>query len=105
MEDWLPTLLATIAGILSTSSFVPQVIKAWRERDTRAISMHMYVVTVTALLLWSVYGYLIGSWPVVVFNLISLFLSGTILVFTIRNERRRIRAAQSHREPGMARTG
>ncbi|ANY79357.1 hypothetical protein BB934_14965 [Microvirga ossetica] len=105
MEDWLPTVLATIAGILSTSSFVPQVVKAWRERDTRAISKHMYMVTVTAFVLWALYGYLIGSWPVVIFNLLSLGLSGTILVFKIRNERRRRREARPHREPGMARHG
>ena len=105
MEDWLPTVLATIAGILSTSSFVPQVVKAWRERDTRAISKHMYMVTVTAFVLWALYGYLIGSWQVVIFNLLSLGLSGTILVFKIRNERRRRREARSQREPGMARHG
>ncbi|WP_262029082.1 SemiSWEET family sugar transporter [Microvirga sp. Mcv34] len=105
MADWLPTVLATIAGILSTSSFVPQVIKAWRERDTKAISKHMYMVTVTAFVLWSAYGYLIGSWPVMIFNLLSLGLSATILVFKIRNDSRRSRGAQSSREPGLARPG
>src|SRR5690242_2563719 len=104
MEEWLPNLLATIAGVLSTSSFVPQVVKAWRERDTAAISKHMYMVTVTALVLWSVYGYLIGSWPVMIFNLLSLGLSATILVFKIRNDRRKARTG-GRKEPGMARFG
>jgi MtN3 and saliva related transmembrane protein len=105
MPDWLPSVLATIAGILSTSSFVPQVVKAWRERDTRAISKHMYMVTVTAFVLWSAYGYLIGSWPMMVFNVLSLILSATILVFKIRNDRRKSSAVMSHREPGLARSG
>jgi MtN3 and saliva related transmembrane protein len=105
MPDWLPTVLATIAGLLSTSSFVPQVIKAWRERDTKAISKHMYMVTVTAFVLWSAYGFLIESWPMMVFNLLSLGLSATILVFKIRNDRRKSQGTQSHREPGLARTG
>jgi MtN3 and saliva related transmembrane protein len=109
MADWLPTVLAIIAGILSTSSFVPQVIKAWRERDTAAISKHMYMVTVTAFVLWSIYGFLIGSWPIVVFNLLSLGLSGIILGLKIRNDREKSRreshASASRREPGMARPG
>jgi MtN3 and saliva related transmembrane protein len=105
MPDWLPTVLATIAGILSTSSFVPQVVKAWRERDTKAISKHMYMVTVTAFVLWSAYGFLIGSWPMMIFNVLSLILSATILVFKIRNDRRRSHGAKSHREPGLARPG
>jgi MtN3 and saliva related transmembrane protein len=105
MEGWLPTILATIAGILSTSSFVPQVLKAWRERDTRAISKHMYMVTVTAFVLWTVYGYLIGSWPIMIFNLLSLGLSATILILKIRNDRRQPRASGTRREPEVARPG
>jgi MtN3 and saliva related transmembrane protein len=96
---------ATIACILSTLSFVPQVVKAWQERDTTAISKPMVTVTVTAFVLWSTYGYLIDSWPMMVFNLMSLGLSGAILVFKIRNDRRKSRVVRSCREPGMVRSG
>jgi MtN3 and saliva related transmembrane protein len=112
MGQWLPTALAVIAGLLSTSSFVPQVLKAWRERDTAAISKRMYMVTVTAFTLWSVYGFLIGSWPLIIFNLLSLVLSGTILFLKIRNDRHEghhegheAGAPASRREPEMARPG
>ena len=105
MEGWLPTILATIAGILSTSSFVPQVLKAWRERDTRAISKHMYMVTVTAFILWTAYGFLIGSWPIMIFNLLSLGLSATILILKIRHDRSGPRASGTRREPEVARPG
>jgi MtN3 and saliva related transmembrane protein len=111
MSSWLPTILATIAGILSTASFVPQVLKAWKERDTAAISKRMYMVTVTAFILWSAYGFMIGSWPLIVFNLLSLCLSGSILFLKIRNDRHEARdtpgapAPGSRREPGMARSG
>jgi MtN3 and saliva related transmembrane protein len=105
MAEWLPTVLATVAGILSTSSFVPQVLKAWRERDTAAISKKMYLVTVTAFTLWSIYGFLIGSWPLIIFNLLSLILSGGILFLKIRNDRQEGHASASRREPEMARPG
>lgn len=109
MSAWLPTILATVAGLLSTASFVPQVLKAWRERDTAAISKRMYVVTVTAFALWSLYGLLIGAAPLIVFNLFSLGLSGTILVLKIRHGREAARegksAAGPRREPGMAQSG
>jgi MtN3 and saliva related transmembrane protein len=107
MADWLPTVLATIAGILSTSSFVPQVLKAWKERDTAAISKRMYMVTVSAFILWSLYGFLIWNWPLIVFNLLSLALSGTILFMKIRNDRVEASSSApgSRREPEMARPG
>jgi MtN3 and saliva related transmembrane protein len=109
MSEWVPTVLATIAGILSTASFVPQVLKAWRERDTAAISKRMYMVTVTAFVLWSAYGFLIGAVPLIVFNLLSLGLSGAILLLKIRNDRSEARSGKSAAgpggEPGMARPG
>jgi MtN3 and saliva related transmembrane protein len=88
MEAWLPTALGTVAGLLSTSSFVPQVLKAWREGDTDAISKRMYMVTVTAFVLWTTYGFVLGSLPLIVFNALSLVLSGTILFLKLRNDRR-----------------
>jgi MtN3 and saliva related transmembrane protein len=67
------------------------------------------MVTVTAFVLWSAYGFLIGAMPLIVFNLLSLFLSGTILFLKIRNDRQEVRtskdASASRREPGMARPG
>lgn len=88
MEGWGATVLGTVAGLCSTASFVPQVLKAWREGHTEAISKKMYLVTVSAFTLWTIYGFVIGSWPVVIFNVLSLLLSGSILVLKIRNDRR-----------------
>jgi MtN3 and saliva related transmembrane protein len=88
MPDWLPTALGVVAGLLSTASFVPQLRKAWREGDTEAISKRMYLVTVTAFTLWTLYGFLLGSLPLIIFNLTSLALSTAILVLKIRNQRR-----------------
>lgn len=105
MSPWLPTVLATLAGLLSTSSFVPQVLKAWRNDDTSAISKRMYVVSVLAFALWSSYGFLIGSLPLIIFNLLNFGLTGTILVLKIRGDRRVSRASALRREPQMARSG
>ncbi len=89
MEGPLAITLGTVAGILSTSSFVPQVLKAWREGDTAAISKRTYIVNVTAFVLWTFYGFVLGSLPLIVFNALSLMLSGTILFLKIRDDRAR----------------
>jgi MtN3 and saliva related transmembrane protein len=88
MEGPLANALGTIAGVLSTSSFVPQVLKAWREGDTAAISKRTYIVNVTAFVLWTLYGLVLGSLPLIVFNALSLALAATILVLKIRGDRR-----------------
>ena len=61
MDFSIAALVGTIAGVCSTSSFIPQVIKVWRDKDTEAISKKMYVVTVTAFSLWIVYGLMIDA--------------------------------------------
>ena len=88
MQSWITPVLGTVAGILSTASFVPQVVKAWREGDTHAISKRMYLVTVSAFTMWTIYGFLLGSWPLIVFNVLSLGLSGSILFLKLRNQHR-----------------
>ena len=79
------TLLGTVAGLCTTASFVPQVVKAWRAGDTQAISLRMYVMRVSGFALWLWYGILIGSVPVAVFSTISLALGGTVLFFKARD--------------------
>jgi MtN3 and saliva related transmembrane protein len=102
MDGWLPTVLGTIAGLLSTSSFVPQVWKAWKEGHTEAISKRMYIVTVSAFVLWTIYGFVIGSLPIMVFNTLSLVLSGAILALKLRNSGRE---GAPRAEPAASRSG
>jgi MtN3 and saliva related transmembrane protein len=93
VQDWITPALGTIAGIASTISFAPQVLKAWRE-GTETVSRRMYLITVSAFALWIAYGVLLGSLPIMIFNSLSLVLSGLILAMKLRDERR---AAQKAR--------
>ena len=88
MNEWWITLLGTAAGLLTTGSFVPQVVKAWREGDTNALSLRMYLVMTAAFVLWLGYGVVIGSWPVIVFNVCNLALSAAILRLKLRDGER-----------------
>jgi MtN3 and saliva related transmembrane protein len=72
------------AALCSTTSFAPQLLKLWREKTGEAVSVRMYALTVTGFSLWSVYGLLLGSWPLVLSNVISLALSCAILLLKLR---------------------
>jgi len=67
------------AAFLTTAAFLPQTIKVVRTRDTRSISLAMYVLFTIGVALWLVYGLLIGSLPIVVANVLTLVQSGVIL--------------------------
>ncbi len=87
MESLGLTLLGTAAGLCTTYSFVPQVVKAWREGDTRAISLRMYWVSVTAFVLWVVHGLMVERMPIVVFNALNVILGGLVLWLALRGRR------------------
>jgi MtN3 and saliva related transmembrane protein len=77
-------LIGYVAAALTTSSFVPQAIKTIRSRDTHAISLGMYVTFTIGIALWFVYGLALGSWPVILSNVLTFALASTILVLKIR---------------------
>lgn len=83
----LPEVIGFSAGLCSMISFTPQIIKTWRERDARSISLRMYVVTVTGFSLWVTYGVMIGSLPVMLTNSVCLTLSALILAMKWRFSR------------------
>jgi MtN3 and saliva related transmembrane protein len=89
MRPLLVDVVGVAAGLCSMASFVPQVLKILRERDAEAVSMRMYLVTVTGFLLWIAYGALLGSWPVWLSNTINLALAATILALKFRYGPRR----------------
>ena len=87
MDITLSALAGFVAGCIGLYSFVPQVVKCCRTGDVAAISLCMFVVRTLGLLLWTVYGYAIGSLPVLVFSALGLILSSVILVLKVRGSR------------------
>jgi len=77
------TLLGAFAALCSTASFAPQAVKIIRSRQTKDISLWMYVLTVTGFAAWTSYGVALGRWPLIAANGICLLLSAFILVMKL----------------------
>ena len=71
--------VGTIAACLTTASFVPQAWLSFKTRDVSGVSLSMYSVFTAGVALWLVYGLLLGAWPIVVANAITLLLALAIL--------------------------
>lgn len=81
-------LLGYIAAFLTTTSFLPQVIRTLRTGDTRSISFTMYLMLVIGVAAWLAYGWLLGALPIMLANGITLLLASIILVMKWRELRR-----------------
>jgi MtN3 and saliva related transmembrane protein len=72
-----------LAAVLTTCSFVPQVWHTLRTRDVTGISLGMYSALAIGVGLWLAYGALVGSWPIVLANGITLSLALGILAMKL----------------------
>ncbi len=81
----MPDVIGYVAGVLTTIAFLPQIIKAVRTRSTKDISLSMWILLFTGVLCWLVYGFLLGSGPVIAAHAVTLVLVGTVLLLKLRN--------------------
>lgn len=67
-------IIGLIAATLTTAAYVPQVYKTWKEKSTKDISLSMYAVLLSGVLLWLVYGIYLESLPIILSNIITSML-------------------------------
>jgi len=77
-------LIGSLAAILTTTAFIPQVWQVWRTRHTKDISLAMYALFTGGVALWLGYGILLLAWPIIIANSITLFLAGSVLVLKLK---------------------
>jgi MtN3 and saliva related transmembrane protein len=77
-------LIGIVAGVLTTVSFLPQVIKTWRYRSAKDLSLWMFISFCAGVFLWLIYGIYVASKPIIIANFVTLILAGTILYFKIK---------------------
>ncbi|MDR0856094.1 MAG: SemiSWEET transporter [Clostridiales bacterium] len=73
------------AAVLTVVAFIPQVLKAVRDKNTDGISVYMYAVFLTALLCWVIYGILKVDWSIILANGLTFLLGAVVLVFKCIN--------------------
>ena len=80
----LTTILGLAAAALTTIAFVPQFTKIWKSKSAKDVSLGMFIVFCTGVALWLVYGILLGEWPIMIANSVTLVLGVGILVMKIK---------------------
>ena len=73
------------AAFLTTSAFIPQVYKIYKEKNADGISLTMYIILFTGVILWFIYGILIGSLSVIIANGVTALLQLSIIIFKLKN--------------------
>jgi MtN3 and saliva related transmembrane protein len=85
MIDPFNESIGIIAAILTTSAFIPQVYKIYKEKKAQGVSLTMYLIMLVGVLLWLVYGVLIGSIAIILANSVTAVLQLLVIIFKLKN--------------------
>ena len=85
MIDPMFEIIGLLAAFLTTSAFIPQVYNIYKEKKADGISLTMYVILFIGVLLWLLYGILIGSLSIIIANGITALLQLSIIIFKLKN--------------------
>jgi MtN3 and saliva related transmembrane protein len=88
MDSEISAYVGYVAASLTTASFLPQVLTALKSPDLSSISLLMYVMFVTGICCWLIYGVMLGDGPLIAANVVTLMLSASVLYLKIREVRR-----------------
>ncbi|MDJ0512397.1 MAG: SemiSWEET transporter [Methyloceanibacter sp.] len=76
--------VSAMAATLTTVAFVPQAVHIIRYKETRAISLQMYLVFATGIAFWLIFGLMLWNWPMILSNIVTLSLALTIISMKLR---------------------
>ncbi len=79
----LDNLVGYVAAALTTVAFVPQALKSWQTRDLSGVSLPMYSLFTAGVAMWFVYGVMLGSWPIIIANAITIILASVVLTLKL----------------------
>lgn len=82
-------VIGLIAAVFTTSSFLPQVYHSIKTRDVEGLSLTMYMVFFTGVVLWTIYGFYKDSYAIVLANSITGLLAFVLIILKVKYGKRK----------------
>lgn len=81
-------VLGYSAGFITALTFLPQVIKTWKEKSAKDISLYMFVIAFINEIMWLAYGILRNDWVIISTNAVMLVMSGVMIMLKLKYNHR-----------------
>ncbi|GGK40132.1 MULTISPECIES: SemiSWEET family sugar transporter [Flavobacteriaceae] len=77
-------IIGLVAAVLTTTAFVPQVVKAWKSKNTESLSLPMFIIFFVGIILWLLYGIHLNSFAMILANTITAFLALILIILKLK---------------------
>ena len=78
------TIIGLVAAAFTVISLFPQLLKVWKTKSTKDISLGMFSLFCSGVFLWFVYGILIRNIPIIIANFLGFIQAVVILIFKLK---------------------
>ncbi len=85
MTDWEIEIIGLAAAFLTTFGFVPQALRMIKTKDVSGISLSMYLVLVSGVICWLIYGILLERIAIILANSVSMLLQICIILMKLKH--------------------
>ncbi len=82
-------IIGYVAAIGTTGAFIPQALKVYKTKRTEDLSKGTFLLFSAGIILWTVYGVLINSIPVMLSNSVTFLMTCYILVMIIKGGKKK----------------
>lgn len=83
-------IIGYIAGAFTLTNMFPQVIKTYKTKRAEDVSFLMVLIFALSMIFWTIYGFMIGSIPIIITDIIGFIISCTQLILMLRYKKRLI---------------
>jgi MtN3 and saliva related transmembrane protein len=80
----MESYLGYLAAFCTTIAFIPQAVKVYKTKHTKDISLGMFSLLITGLILWLCYGILMLSYPIIIANAVTIIIVIYIIITKLR---------------------
>lgn len=80
-------ILGYAAGAITSLTFLPQVLKTWKEKSAKDVSLMMFIIAAINEVMWIIYGALLDNWVIILTNAIVLTMSLIMIILKLRYNR------------------
>ncbi len=77
-------ILGYAAGALTAFTFLPQVLKTWKEKSAKDVSLYMFIIAFVNEIMWLIYGVMINNWVIIMTNAVMLVMSGIMIMLKLK---------------------
>jgi MtN3 and saliva related transmembrane protein len=71
--------LGIVAGIFTTFAVIPQIMRVYKLKSAREISLIFTTSLLVGIIIWLVYGIMLGLYSIIIWNSIGIALNGWLL--------------------------